>query len=123
MTKTVEAAVAAYVDATNSHDPAAFGAAFWEDAVVDDVGREISGRPAILAWAEREIFHVNVTLEVLDITERGDGATLTVKVDGTFDRTGLPDPLIMTHAVDMSDGKIRRLTCRLGSSAAPDEKA
>ena len=34
---------------------------------------------------------------------------------GTFDRTGLPDPLIMTFRVVGDRGRISGLTCRLGA--------
>ncbi len=113
MTKTMNSAVAAYIDATNARDAKAFLSAFCDDAVVDDIGREICGHDAIAAWAEREIFGVNVSLDVLDSRVSDDAATLNVKVDGTFDRTGLPDPLIMTHELALRDGKIARLACRL----------
>jgi SnoaL-like domain len=102
-----------YVHAINSHDPASFVSLFAADAVVDDIGREFRGTAAIKGWSDREIFEVKVTLEVIDFTN-GDGeATITSKVDGTFDRTGLPDPLILVHYLTVKDDKIVRLRCRL----------
>jgi hypothetical protein len=38
---------------------------------------------------------------------------LTVKVDGTFDRTNPPDPLIMEHLITLTDDRISSLCCRL----------
>jgi hypothetical protein len=102
-----------YVRAINSHDPASFVSLFAADAVVDDIGREFRGTPAIKAWSDREIFEVKVTLEVIDFTNRDGEATITSKVDGTFDRTGLPDPLILVHYLAVKDDKIVRLRCRL----------
>lgn len=105
--------VETYIRAINAHDAEAFQSSFASDAVVKDVGREIRGIAAIKEWGEREIFAVNVTLEVMEIAERGGQTIVTVKVDGTFDRTGLPDPLVMDHCFTIAGDKIAALTCRL----------
>jgi hypothetical protein len=104
---------AAYVRAVNEKDPAGFIAIITEDAVVDDAGREIRGREAIREWAASDIFAANVMFDVLDASGNENDATITAKVDGTFDRTGLPDPLIMTFHIAARSGKITKLTCRL----------
>jgi hypothetical protein len=39
---------------------------------------------------------------------------VTVKVDGTFDRTGLPDPLLMDHCFTVAGDTNTGLSCRLG---------
>jgi hypothetical protein len=57
-----------------------------------------------------------VTFEVRDVSGADDDATATAKVDGTFDRTGLPDPLIMTFQIVALGGKITKVTCRLVGS-------
>ena len=42
------------------------------------------------------------------------GETLiTTKVDGNFDRTGLPDPVVIIHHITVEGDRIARLTCRL----------
>ena len=104
---------AGYVRTTNGKDPAGFIALFAEDAVVDDAGRIIRGREAIRAWAASDIFAADVTLDALDASGDEDESMITAKVDGTFDRTGLPDPLIMTFQIVALDGKITKLMCRL----------
>ena len=83
------------------------------NAVVKDVGREIRGIAAIKEWADREIFAVNVTLDAIKAVERGGQTIVTVKIGGTFDRTGLPDPLLMDHCFTVAGDKIAALTCRL----------
>jgi hypothetical protein len=85
---------------------------------VKDVGREIRGMAAIKEWAHREIFAVNVTLEVMGVVERDGETILTVKIDGTFDRTGLPDPLLMDHCFTIAGDKIATLICRLAAESA-----
>jgi hypothetical protein len=108
-------AAASYVQAINSHDSVAFDALFAKNTVVDDAGREFHGLPAIKAWSDREIFGAQVTLEVIDVAERDGETIIKTKVDGNFDRTGLPDPVIINHHITIESDKIVRLMCRLAS--------
>jgi NAD(P)-dependent dehydrogenase (short-subunit alcohol dehydrogenase family) len=57
-------AIETYVKAINAGDADGLQSSFAHDAVVKDVDREIRGIAAIKEWADREIFAVNVTLEV-----------------------------------------------------------
>src|SRR5689334_20784058 len=113
MTDQLHGPAAGYVRTTNGKDPTGFIALFAEDAVVDDAGRLIRGREAIRSWATSDIFGADVTLHALGARGDETDAMLTAKVDGTFDRTGLPDPLIMTFQIAAQGGKITKLTCRL----------
>ena len=106
-----------YVQAINSRDAAALERCFHPDAVVTDVNREIRGIADIMAWARREVFAVHVTLELLGVQEADSRTILTARIDGTFDRTGLPDPLVMEHDLTVAKDRIMSLTCRL---SAPD---
>ncbi len=119
MKTTLSPAAAAYVRATNTHDASAFLACFTDDAVVDDAGREFRGIEAIRAWSNREIMEAQVTLELLAVDGRDGEVTLTTKVDGNFDRTGLPDPLILEHHLRLEGDKIAALTCRLAAVKDP----
>jgi len=105
--------VAAYLAAANRHDPAAFLACFARDAVVDDAGRVSRGIDAIRGWSEREIFAPDVTFELLAASREGDESVVTTRVEGNFDRTGLPDPVVIEHRIALADDKVSRLTCRL----------
>ena len=113
MTTHLPEPAAGFVRTVNEHDPAGFMALFTEDAVVDDAGREIRGREAIREWAAHDIFAANVTFEVRGVSGTDGDATVMAKVDGTFDRTGLPDPLIMSFRVVSDRGRIGGLTCGL----------
>ena len=108
--------VETYIRAINARDADAFQSSFAHDAVVKDVGREFRGVAAIKEWGDREIFAVNVTLEVMKVVERKGQTIVTVKIDGSFDRTGLPDPLVMDLCFTIAGGKIAALTCRLTES-------
>lgn len=103
----------AYVRAVNDADAVAYIALFAENAVVDDAGREFRGQDAIRAWSASDIFAANVRFEVVDSSQRDGDAELTTFVDGDFDRTGLPDPVVIVHRITAENDKIVRLTCRL----------
>jgi ketosteroid isomerase-like protein len=106
-----------YVRAINAGDAAALQSSFAHDAVVKDVGREFRGTAALKDWAAREIFAVNVSLEVMSVAERDGQTIVTVKIDGTFPRDGLPDPLVMEHCFTVVGDKIAVLSCRLAGEA------
>jgi hypothetical protein len=110
-----------YVRTVNSQNVAHFGELFDADAVVNDNGRTFQGRVAIEEWGTREIFAAHVSLDVLSAEENPAGATLVTIVDGTFDRTGLPDPVVIEHRLTTRNGRIAELTCRLADSPAPQE--
>ncbi len=118
MTTQLPALARSYVEAINGHDPAAFLSLFADHAIVDDAGREFRGLDAIKAWSDREIFAAEVTLEVIDHSERDGESVITSKVDGNFDRTGLPDPVIITHRIAVDGDKITGLTCRLANQVS-----
>ena len=98
-----------YLRAVNTGAAEEFPASFADDAVVVDVNRELRGLDAITAWADTDIFGAQVHFDVLDVTERQGRTIVRVKIDGTFDRTGLPDPLVMNHEFKMAEGKIAEL--------------
>lgn len=101
--------VADYVRAVNAGATDIFLASFADGAVVVDVNRELRGLEDIAAWAAADIFAAHVQFDVLDVTERQGQIVITVEIDGTFDRTGLPDPLVMRHAFTIAGGKISGL--------------
>jgi hypothetical protein len=113
MTTQLPPLAGSYIEATNNHDPAAFLGLFADGALVDDNGRESRGLDAIREWSDREIFAPQVTLEVIDCVLRDSETVVRTKVDGNFDRTGLPDPVIIDHHITAKGGKIVGLTCRL----------
>jgi SnoaL-like protein len=110
---TLSEKAAAYIRATNDHDAAAFISLFAGNAIVNDAGREFRGIEAIKAWSDREIFDAMVTLEVLAVADGNGETVVTTKVDGNFDKTGLPDPVIINHHITVDGEKIAGLTCRL----------
>ena len=102
----LEGPIASYVNAVNSGSREDFSAIFAADAVVVDVDRELRGIDAITAWAGADIFGAEVHFDVLEVSERQGRTIVTVRIDGTFDRTGLPNPLVMKHEFGVAEGKI-----------------
>jgi hypothetical protein len=101
--------IANYLRAVNAGAKEELPASFADDAVVVDLNRELRGLDAITTWAGADIFAVHVRFDVLDVTERPGRTVVRVKIDGTFDRTGLPDPLVMNHEFKVAEGKISEL--------------
>ncbi|MCZ7645953.1 MAG: nuclear transport factor 2 family protein [Planctomycetota bacterium] len=118
MTSQMPGIAKSYVRSVNDRDPAAFIALFGVHAVVDDAGRAFRGLAEIKEWGNREIFAARVTLEVMNCVGGEEEATVTAKVDGEFDRAGLPDPVVINHHIRTEGGKIVALACRLAGDEA-----
>ena len=103
------APVSAYIAATNHFDIDALMATFAEDALVNDHRNEFAGRDAIRNWARREIVNDRVTMLVTGTTSRGNCVAVTANIDGDFDKTGLPVPLVLTFYFSVSAQRIVQL--------------
>ncbi|MGO4546267.1 nuclear transport factor 2 family protein [Paenibacillus sp. 2TAB23] len=99
-----------YISASNKPDPAAFIECFSEDAVVLDEGKKRFGKHAIKKWSDKYHFGANVTLEPKEAKEEGDKFVVTCQIDGTYDKTGLPDPLLLNYYFGIVDDKIVSLS-------------
>ena len=105
----LEGVAAELFAAINAFDTDAVMATFAQDALVNDVQREFWGGDEIRRWVEREIVGAKVVIEVTSATEH-DGLTIVQGIyDGEYDKTGLPDPLILTNYLTVADGKISNL--------------
>jgi hypothetical protein len=98
--------VAAHIAAVNAQDEDAIMATFADDALVNDARREFWGAEAIRRWAAREMVGDRVTIEVTDVLEHYGDTIMRGRYDGTFDRTNLPDEIILTNYFTVRDGKI-----------------
>jgi hypothetical protein len=105
--------IATYVDAVNQQNTEEFLSAFSERAIVRDEGLEYRGIPAIKDWNAEKQFGAKITLRAVDITEQDGKTILTAEVDGSFDKTGLPDPLFMDLCFTLDGSLISGLEFRL----------
>jgi hypothetical protein len=102
-------AVAAFVRAVNAFDLEEVMEAFAGDALVNDQLREFWGSSAIRDWAAREIIDDKLTLSVVNAVENRRNCIVTAHVDGTFDKRGLPEPLILTFYFCTDEDKVVQL--------------
>ena len=82
---------------------------FADDALLNDARREFRGKDAIRAWLDRELIADKVTMEPAGAVEHYGDVAVTAVMDGLYDKTGLPDPLILTHYFTVRDDRIIRL--------------
>lgn len=101
--------LATYVEATNSFDLEGLLATFVEDALVNDQLRDYWGKIAIREWAERDIIGEKLTLEVTDVIEHYGNFIVTAKVDGSFDKRGLPNPFVLAFYFTVNGNRIVQL--------------
>jgi ketosteroid isomerase-like protein len=101
--------IADHIAACNTHDVEAWMATFAPDAMLNDIQREFLGAEAIRAFADAEIFGTNVTMDVQRAWDRHGDVTVHARLDGTYDKTGLPDPLILSFYFTLRGGRITQL--------------
>jgi ketosteroid isomerase-like protein len=101
--------IADYIAATNAFDTDAMMATFTDDALVNDIRREFIGKAAIREWSDREITGAKVTLEPVQAKRHYGEEIVTFKLDGEYDKRGLPDPLLLTYYFSLYEDRICRL--------------
>ena len=108
-TSTLPAPVQGYLDASNAFDGDALIAWFAGDALVNDARREFRGKDAIRAWLDREIIGDKVTTSPAATAGHYGEVVVRAVTDGEYDKTGLPDPLVLTYYFTVRDDRIVRL--------------
>lgn len=98
-----------HVAAYRSHDVETFMATLAPGALVNDIQREFLGHQAIRAWAEEEVFSANVTLEIEQSFEHFGSIIVRFRVNGDFDKSNLPIPLILTYYFAVREESISQL--------------
>jgi hypothetical protein len=99
-------AVAEFTDAVNAFDNDRIVATFARDAYVSDDRREIRGIEAISKFIAKEIVGDRVTMEVREVVDHHGDIIVRAKYEGDYDKTNLPEELIMTNYFSLRDGKI-----------------
>ena len=117
-TTTLRPVLAEYIAALNAFDEDAIVATFAEDALVNDAHREFWGREEIRRWVTREIVGDRVTVELTDVIDHHGDTIVRGRYDGDYDKTNLPDELILTSYFTVRDGKIVTLIVIRNTSAS-----
>jgi hypothetical protein len=102
--------VAEHIDAVNALDTDRIVATFAPDAYVNDAQREIWGTEAISKFVAKEFVGDHVTMEVREVIDHHGDIIVRARYDGTYDKTNLPDELVLTSYFGLRDGKITSLT-------------
>ena len=105
----LETVVAGHITAVNAFDEDAIVATFADDALVNDAHREFWGTEAIRRWVAREMVGDHVTIEVTEVIDHYGDTIVRGRYDGTYDKTNLPDEIILTNYFTVRDSKIVRL--------------
>ena len=98
--------VAEHIRAVNDFDADAIVATFADDAYVNDARREIRGIDAIRAWVKKEMVGDSVTIEPVEVLDHYGDTIVRGRYDGSYDKSSLPDELIMSNYFSVRDGKI-----------------
>ena len=98
--------IADHVTAVNAFDTEAVIATFAADAYINDASREIHGTDAIRRFVAKEIIGDNVTMDVTEVIDHHGDTIVRATYDGDFDKTNLPNPLILTNYFSVRDNKI-----------------
>ncbi len=114
----LETVVAEHIAAVNAFDEDAIVATFADDALVNDAHREFWGTEAIRRWVAREMVGDHVTIEVTEVIDHYGDTIVRGRYDGTYDKTNLPDEIILTNYFTVRDGKIIRLIVIRNTSAS-----
>jgi hypothetical protein len=79
------------------------------DALVNDAHREFWGAKAIRRWVAKELVGDHVTIEVAEVLDHSGQIIVRGRYDGGFDKTNLPDELILTNYFTVRNEKIESL--------------
>ncbi|WAJ44127.1 nuclear transport factor 2 family protein [Mycobacterium sp. Aquia_216] len=102
----LDTVLTAHFAAINSFDVDAIMETFADDALVNDFSREFWGTNRIRAFMAKEFVGDRVTIEPVEVVDNAGMWCVRCRYDGDYDKTGLPDPLVMTNYFRLRDGKI-----------------
>ncbi len=109
MSTELPAVLAEYIAAVNAFDTDRIVALFAPDAYVNDNRREIWGTEALRAFFAKEFVGDHVTMEVREVVDHYGDVLVRARFDGTYDKTNLPDELVMTSYFALRQGQITSL--------------
>lgn len=101
--------VRSHIEAINHNELEAFVSTMASNALVNDAKREFLGRTEIQSWARKEIFGDHISLEIKEAFEQSGNTIVRFHVDGDFDKSRLPHPLVLTYYFTIQDDLITQL--------------
>jgi hypothetical protein len=110
ITTELSGVTAEHIAAVNAFDLDRIVATFAPDAYVNDNRREIWGIDAIRSFMAAEFVGDHVTMDVREVLDHYGDIIVRARYDGTYDKTNLPEELVMTSYFGVCDDKITSLT-------------
>jgi hypothetical protein len=101
--------VARFVVGINTADMALVLSQFVDDAIVNDQLREYCGVESIRGWVEQDCIGKALEIDVVHTRRHYGQMILTGRIEGEFDKRGLPDPLLLTFYFTQDGGKVVQL--------------
>jgi hypothetical protein len=99
-----------YFTAMNAFNSEGMIAPFTDDGLVNDIQREFWGPDAIRRWADKESVGDQVmTRDFTEVKEHHGNWFISTAVDGEYDKTGLPNPLVLTYYFTLDGDQISSL--------------
>jgi hypothetical protein len=98
--------IAEHIAAVNAGDTDAIMATFAADAYVNDARREFAGTAAIRRWVAKEMVGDKVRIDVREVLDHYGDTIVRGAYDGTFDRTSLPEEIVLSNYFSVREGKI-----------------
>lgn len=102
--------IAEHIRAVNAFDTDAIVATFNRDAYVNDNRREIVGIDAIRRWVEKELVGDRGMMNVREVANHYGETIVRAAYDGNYDKTNLPEVVILSNYFRVVDEKIVSLT-------------
>lgn len=105
-TTTLSGVVAEHIDAVNAKDTDRIVNTFAVDAYVNDNRREFVGVDAVRRWVEKEMVGDKVTIDVREVLDHHGDTIVRGLYDGDYDKTNLPDEVVLSNYFSVRDDKI-----------------
>ena len=103
---TLSGVVAEHIDAVNAMDIDRIVDTCDAAAYVNDNRRDFAGLDAIRRWVEREMVGDKVAIDVVEVLDHHGDTIVRGRYDGVYDKTNLPDEVILTNYFSVRDDKI-----------------
>ncbi len=106
-----------FLEAMNRFDVDAMAATFTDDALLNDFSREFVGAASIRPFLVRELAEDKVTARPVRARVHHGDAIVDAEIDGIYDKTGLPSPLVLTFYFTVRGEKLTQLAIILNKPA------
>ena len=114
---TLTGVIAEHIAAVNALDVDRIARTFADDAYVNDNRREFVGLDAVRRWLEKEMVGDKVTIDVREVLDHHGDTVVRGLYDGEYDKTNLPEELVLSNYFSVRDGKIVSLVVIFNQAA------